>query len=61
MAAEMSGRDWSSSISSSIFLPSTPPRALITCAPKIMPSVPGSEYGLETPTRSVTTPILIVS
>src|SRR3954468_938059 len=61
IAAEMSGRDWSSSIISSIFLPRIPPRWLITCAPKIMPSVPGSEYGFETPTRSVTTPILMVS
>src|SRR5512145_2202032 len=60
-AAEMSGRDWSSSISSSILRPSTPPLRLISSAPKITPSVAGSEYGLETPTRSVMTPILMVS
>ena len=30
-------------------------------APKTTPSVAGSEYGLETPTRSVITPILMVS
>src|SRR5262245_26943240 len=38
-----------------------PPFALISFAPKTSPSVAGSEYGLETPTRSVMTPILMVS
>jgi hypothetical protein len=38
-----------------------PPFALISLAPNTTPSVAGSEYGLETPTRSVITPILIVS
>src|SRR5260221_2290866 len=60
-AAEMSGRDWSSSISSSILRPSTPPWRLISSAPKITPSVARSEYGFGTPTRSVMTPVLIVS
>src|SRR5688572_2152496 len=60
-AAEMSGRDWSSSTRSSILRPSTPPLRLISSAPKITPSVAGSEYGFDTPTRSVITPILIVS
>src|SRR5688572_27614852 len=60
-AAEMSGRDWSSSIRSSSLRPSTPPLRLISSPPKITPSVAGSEYGLETPTRSVITPILMVS
>src|SRR6267143_1408154 len=60
-AAEISGRDWSSSMSSSILRPSTPPLRLISAAPKIVPSVQGSEYGLETPTRSVITPILMGS
>src|SRR5688572_19980914 len=60
-AAEMSGRDWSSSIRSSIFLLSTPPWRLISSAPKMRPSVEGSEYGFDTPTRSVITPILMVS
>src|SRR5919106_1483404 len=60
-AAEMSGRDWSSSIRSSTLRPRMPPRRLISCAPKMTPSVAGSEYGFETPTRSVMTPSLIVS
>src|SRR3954469_24546121 len=60
-AAETSGFDWSSSISSSILRPSTPPFLLISLAPNTMPSVAGSEYGFETPTRSVMTPILMVS
>src|SRR6266513_4003056 len=60
-AAEISGRDWSSSISSSILRPSTPPLRLIWAAPKMVPSVQGSEYGLDTPTRSVITPILMGS
>src|SRR5687768_2877027 len=61
IAAEMSGRPWSSSMRSSIFLPSTPPAALISFAPNWMPSSVGSEYGLAGPTLSVMTPILIVS
>ena len=57
----MSARDWSSSISSSILRPRIPPFLLISFAPNTSPSVEGSEYGFDTPTRSVITPILIVS
>src|SRR5512145_492822 len=61
IAAEMSGRPWSSSIRSSILRPSTPPAALISFAPNWMPSSVGSEYGFAGPTLSVITPILMVS